>query len=187
MRNKEDIRERLLGDLEDIKATLDLWRDVKITSKKDGTPFADINRNFINARYLRGDGFLEHEKLIVDGYGTNRKYVKDSIDCYLLVEYMAEDDNRKQQANPKQTYIKQIYTLTFDEIVNAIDERIEYLNYKIKHYTEQLERLNVVFDTINDKVKELKDDIHTMTKCKSDGDYDNTLYYAMREYCKEQL
>lgn len=51
-RNIEDIEKEMDKRIAETAAFLEAWRNVKFPTKKDGTPFKNMNKNFDGAKYV---------------------------------------------------------------------------------------------------------------------------------------
>ena len=75
----DSIKRDLKDYIEENKASLEAWENVTYLTKKDGTPFKSMSKNFTNATYKRKESFRGYI-LEVDTKFTklSKKYQKKS-------------------------------------------------------------------------------------------------------------
>ena len=74
------IKRDLKDYIEENKARLEAWENVTYLTKKDGTPFKSMSKNFTNATYKRKESFRGYI-LEVDTKFTKNQYFRNYIDC----------------------------------------------------------------------------------------------------------
>ena len=168
-RDLEDIKNELTKRLNDSKNKLALWQSVKRLAKKDGTDFANLNKNL--------DGAMVYKQY-------SSFYLKAAT--YLLTE--AE---RKQIPHimwtSEEIYISdnEMAELTPNAVFEKIAGRIKQLNSHITEYENELAALEDIFKKYNEKLaafyQELKADC---TQFRDDIKYKSTLEYMIEDYAK---
>lgn len=163
------------------------WENVEIVTKKDGTPFKIMSKNFKGATYKSTEYSLQpHENILqICTWTTTSGYITDKIDCYCLVKYLKDNDPRKAKTEnymPKQQYLEQIYKFDLEDIKQAINKRIEYLTIRAKELEEQIANAQKVYnkfvEAYGKAMRELSDDCAKWTN--------KDLYYAVRDTVKDR-
>lgn len=192
IRNYEEIVKQLKENKQDYENSLELLNKVEYKRKKDGTLFANINKNFENGRVeIKSYNDSNHPSFVVSGYVSSGNYAKYDFDAYMYV-----DDMRK--ANPEDERIKNIentdgfwrntYLLTVSEIEEKIEQEKVKLKSYIENYERQIEESGKIFDIIANKFEELKTVLYEECKPLRKGDiYPSTLEYALQYYIKNNL
>ena len=132
-----NIRGRLESNLRYAKEVERIWKEVTFPTKKDGTPFANMSRNFRGAHYERDPySISSYPVYLLKVYGHGG--VSDYISCNVPVKYMndAEMLAKTQNYLPKERYVEQLYNFDIDDIKAAVKERIE----RAERDVEELER-----------------------------------------------
>lgn len=109
------IKRDLKDYIEENKARLEAWENVTYLTKKDGTPFKSMSKNFTNATYKRKESFRGYI-LEVDTKFTKNQYFRNYIDC-------------GNKDNPN----------TLEEIKQKVSEEIESTKRFIKSLEKRLE------------------------------------------------
>jgi hypothetical protein len=149
----DELKKTLERNLSWHETCLDLWKNVKRLSKKDGTDFANFGKNFENAEVNN-----EFDRLEVSGR-SKFEWIRDSIDFLLTA-----DDNTPEDRIIL-SYRTRYYHLTVDEVFTAIENRIRYYEVEIENDKIQLAHAesicNLTENTINalykQALKELED------------------------------
>ena len=148
--NLDGIKTELKKEIALNETLLQAWKNVKIVTKKDGTPFAQMSRNFENAKY-QGISYAmqagEYE-LWAGGFCKLNGYVHDTIPCYNLVKYLKDETMiaKTQNYMPKQSYLEQVYCFDIDDIKNAIANKIQYLEERIITLNNELAIVDKCFN-----------------------------------------
>lgn len=160
----ENLKKEKERDLAQYIAFNDAWGKVTFPTKKDGTPFKNVSKNFNGAKYYIGAYSITDCNYMLDVYTSvnykngGTEYISDSIYCSENLKYMKDpinpDNIRKQGACVEDQYL---YDL--NEIKNILIPR------RIKYYADQIHRLEVElqnFDAIavavDETIKQLKND-----------------------------
>lgn len=77
------IKRELKDYIEENKALLEAWERVTYLTKKDGTPFKSMSKNFNNAIYKRKESFRGYILEVDTKFTPNhrRSYFRNYIDC----------------------------------------------------------------------------------------------------------
>lgn len=180
--NFDGVKTELEKTIHREKAFFKAWENVKYPTKKDGTPFVNMSKNFDGATYRKSDYTLQdgENEIVVMFWDDRLGYIKDTISCYELVKYL-KDENKKQKTEnymPKQTYLEQVYKYDVEDVKKAIQDRIEYFKKEIEKNEKDLKQLDKLYYDFQEKykaaVKELEEN------CNS-----KTVYYNIKEtICK---
>ena len=181
MRCLEDVKKELECRISDAKAEMNLWKNVKILKKKDGTDFANRSKSFENAKWIiptYSDEF--HPELIVRGYGDDGQWHKDTLYMYLYCDSMSDSDARKELGKKSSSIMRATYVLNTTEAYCAIQDRIASLAQSISIYEEELKNVDAIYNKFFDAVRSA---FSTLTEdCKQyrlDEKYPSTLEYQM--------
>lgn len=126
--------------IEQNKAKLEAWESVTYLTKKDGSAFKSMSRNFKNATYkresFRGNTLfsLEVDTKFTKNYGIS--YVKDQIDC-----------GDKDKPN------------TLEEIKEKVSETIVNIKYNIEFLETQLEMIDYAYKEFSKSYNDLRNDL----------------------------
>lgn len=183
LRNTDRIRQNLEAKLDETQLEIRLWESVEIVRKKDGTDFARRAQSFKNATW-KDNG--EHSiggyfpEISVTGEGRIGGWKTFTLYMYDYVDEMRKDDPRIEKANPKESYVRQTYTLSVDECYNRIKARV----IQLRLYEESLEKslaslediYNKFLDAIEDVMQNLKSDCFEF---RTDDNYPSALEYQL--------
>lgn len=179
-RNIEDIEKEMDKRIAETAAFLEAWRNVKFPTKKDGTPFKNMNKNFDGAKYVPISYAMQANENELEIHACTREtgYIKDTISCYEIVKYMNNSDKptrKPENLAPKCTMLNQIYIYDMEDIKEAIANRIEYLAKRLEDLKKQKENVKTAFTNykkaIGEARKQLAED--------SFKNENNDLYYLI--------
>lgn len=149
--NLDGIKTELKKELETKITLLEAWENVTFPTKKDGTPFSSMNKNFNSAKYHAEDYAMQPgtNKLTVYTSTKLSGYINDTIDCYNLICDMKNENQLAKTQNymPKQSYLKQVYCFDMEDIKEAITNRIAQLEKDIDRLNNEIENAENVFNT----------------------------------------
>lgn len=95
------IKRDLKDYIEENKARLEAWENVTYLTKKDGTPFKSMSKNFTNATYKRKESFRGYI-LEVDTKFTKNQYFRNYIDCVIrIIQILWKKLSKKYQKKSK--------------------------------------------------------------------------------------
>lgn len=140
------------------------WENVTFPTKKDGTPFKSLAKNFSGARYYIGaysitncNYMLTVDTIAKYNNGTT-EYISDDIYCSENLKYMKDpinpDNIRKQSVCVEDQYL---YDL--NEIKNIlIPRRIKYYADQIHKLEAELQDFDKLAVAVDETIKQLKND-----------------------------
>jgi hypothetical protein len=129
MNNKEEIKKEYETNIKSYRNAIEAWSKVKRVSKKDGSDFANLGKNFINANITKPYNWSDGLQISVSHCYGNGEYAHDSSDI---------DDGD-----------------SVNIIFNKISNRIKMYKGYIDDYEKKLNNFDYVFDEINRNMKEL--------------------------------
>lgn len=140
------------------------WEKVTFPTKKDGTPFKNVSKNFNGAKYyidaysITDCNYILDVSTVVNHPDGGTEYISDSIYCSENLKYM-EDSINPDNIRKQGTFVEDQYLYDLNEIKNILIPR------RIKYYADQIHKLEVElksFDTIavavDETVQKLKND-----------------------------
>lgn len=133
----EQIKMGLEKDIASNKSRIEAWQNVTYITKKDGTPYKTMAKNFENAKY----GKLHH---YLDSF-----YLEVSIECNI--------NNNEYKVYDEIFCGDKFKEYTLEEIKEKMVERVEYLKDEIKSQEYQL-------TIIDSTYKEFEQSYHNMCK-----------------------
>lgn len=185
---KEEITQKLERILNDYKAKLKGWQNVKRLTKKDGADFAIKSKNFGGASYA-SSSYLSSElhPCLILNYQSNNTYQQDDLNMYIQVRDMKKDDIRRNDESKikKDGFHYDTYIYDIDECFKAINEYIELLKEKILEYETQLQNANKYIekaDKLINEIKQLRKEKDLMSDISN-----NSLGYAIIDYIKTMI
>lgn len=139
-RDIEKIRKDFEEQISRHSAAIAAWKAVERQSKKDGSDYAVLSKNFKNAalqaRVLFGND-------LVVGYYVGHKYETDKVNTTHSVS-RGEDTTGRTLIQPGGC-LKPYYYLSVNEIFEEIGKQIEWHKKTIAEYEEALENLEATF------------------------------------------
>lgn len=183
--NLDGIKTELNKRLSYNKTILKAWEDVTFPTKKDGTPFKNMSKNFDGAK-MYTDSLAWHDyekKLKVGAWDDENGYISEDIDCYNLVKYITDKSMLEKTENimPKEPLLEQIYVYDLDDIKKAISNKIEWHKNNIISLENQIVKTEKAYKTFVESYKKAIKELET--NCGAD---DNSLFYAVRDTVKER-
>lgn len=154
----EQLKVKAENRIAQTKAFIKGWENVTFPTKKDGTPFVTMAKNFDGAKYTKEEYSLQdgeyqlkisacYQSVSKTGY-SGQKYDTDYINCYQLVKYLADDEMKAKTENymPKQTMLEQVYKYDLNDCKKAVVQRIEHLKKQLAIYEKQLKVIESVYN-----------------------------------------
>lgn len=188
LRNYEEIKKEMESRLNDSKARLEAWENVQIITKKDGTPFANMSKNFTGAKYhMESYGRAGQYRLTLYYSNSKTSYNEDWLKCYTTEHYMKADDPRRAKTwnfMPKETCFYQTYSYDLEDIKEALENYRMQLRENVYSYEKQLETLEEKFKGVDAVLRQLKQEL---LKADDGGKFHTSAYYLLREYCEDML
>lgn len=130
----EDVKKRIEKEIKSTEFFLNKWKSVTFTTKKDGTPFANMAKNIEGADYRKANSIQDNEyEIYVGGFCEGLGYINEYINAYELVKYLKDENKIAKEHNymPKVSYLEQVYKYDLDDIKGAISARIDYLERRL--------------------------------------------------------
>lgn len=180
--NLDGIKTELEKRLSYEKSILKAWGNVTFPTKKDGTPFKVMSKNFDGAKlYL--DNFAWHDyekKLKVGTFDDLNGYISEDISCYNQVKYISDKSMLEKIENimPKEPMLEQVYVYDLDDIKNEIAKTIERHKENIVSLNKQI---NQAEKTYNDFVEAYRKAIQELEE---NAGKETSLFYAVRDTVK---
>lgn len=179
-RNIEDIEKEMDKRIAETGAFLEAWQNVTFPTKKDGTPFKNMSKNFKGAKFVPNPYAMQaHEnELEIYACARNTGYIKDTISCYEIVKYMSNSDKptrKPENLAPKVSMLNQIYIYDMEDIKEAIANRIEYLANRLEDLKKQKENAKTAFTNYKKAIEEVRKNLAKDTFKNENND----LYYLI--------
>lgn len=183
--NLDGIKTELEKRLSYEKSILKAWENVTFPTKKDGTPFKVMSKNFNGAKlYLDNFAWRDYEKrLKVNIFDDLNGYISEDINCYNQVKYISDKSKLEKVSNimPKEPMLEQVYVYDLEDIKEEIQKTINRHKENIVSLEKQIDQAEKAY---NDFVADYKKAIENLVK--TCGANDNSLFYAVRDTVKER-
>lgn len=144
----EKIRKDFEEQISRHSALIEAWKAVERQTKKDGSDFAILSKNFKNAR-LKASVLYGNDLEVFCRVPSSYKYETESISTVHTVE-KGEDTTGRQLITGK--WLKPYYVLSVDEIFREIEKKIAWHEGIISEYNEALNKLDETFTKFVDSV-----------------------------------
>lgn len=181
--NLDGIKTELEKRLSYEKSILKAWENVTFPTKKDGTPFKVMSKNFDGAKlYLDNFAWHDYEKrLKVNTFDDLNGYISEDINCYNQVKYISDKSKLEKVSNimPKEPMLEQVYVYDLDDIKEDIKKTINRHKKNIMSLEKQIVQAEKAY---NDFVADYKKAIENLIE--TCGANDNSLFYAVRDTVK---
>lgn len=175
-----DIRKELENDLTTAQLLKLAWESVAYPTKKDGTPFAAMSKNFSGAtyrpsKYACRDGENELE---VHAHNDTVGYISDALACYANADDLTDTQKSKpENLMPKTAVWKQLYRYDLDDIKTRVRQRIEYLASYCAELRGDLARLDSTYSTYQAALAKARTELYAQLT--GNGVYDTHVYYQI--------
>lgn len=183
--NLDGIKTELEKRLSYEKSILKAWENVTFPTKKDGTPFKVMSKNFDGAKlYLDNFAWRDYEKrLKVNIFDDLNGYISEDINCYNQVKYISDKSKLEKVSNimPKEPMLEQMYVYDLEDIKEEIQKTINRHKENIVSLEKQIDQAEKAY---NDFVADYKKAIENLVE--TCGANDNSLFYAVRDTVKER-
>lgn len=183
--NLDGIKTELNKRLSYEKSILKAWENVTFPTKKDGTPFKVMSKNFDGAKlYLDNFAWRDYEKrLKVNIFDDLNGYISEDINCYNQVKYISDKSKLEKVSNimPKEPMLEQVYVYDLEDIKEEIQKTINRHKENIVSLEKQIDQAEKAY---NDFVADYKKAIENLVE--TCGANDNSLFYAVRDTVKER-
>lgn len=181
--NLDGIKTELEKRLSYEKSILKAWENVTFPTKKDGTPFKVMSKNFDGAElYLDNFAWRDYEKkLKVNTFDDLNGYISEDINCYNQVKYISDKSKLEKVSNimPKEPMLEQVYVYDLNDIKEEIQKTINRHKENIVSLEKQIVQAEKAY---NDFVADYKKAIENLVE--TCGANDNSLFYAVRDTVK---
>ena len=152
----EQIKKELQERIEEKEALLQAWENVERLTKKDGSDFSVLSKNFKNATVKEKEFSLTPSKKIqVYAQTKSFKYVNDDIETVELVKYSKIQPEAERII--KEPCLEAYFFLTVSELFDKIAERIETIKQQIISYERQFKNAGLYYYQIVSKMEEIGD------------------------------
>lgn len=183
--NLDGIKTELEKRLSYEKSILKAWENVTFPTKKDGTPFKVMSKNFDGAKlYLDNFAWRDYEKkLKVNTFDELNGYISEDINCYNQVKYISDKSKLEKVSNimPKEPMLEQMYVYDLEDIKEEIQKTINRHKENIVSLEKQIDQAEKAY---NNFVADYKKAIENLVE--TCGANDNSLFYAVRDTVKER-
>lgn len=183
--NLDGIKTELTKRLSYEKSILQAWEKVTFPTKKDGTPFKVMSKNFENAKFYNDiTAWRDYEKkLKVVTFDNLNGYISEDIYCYECLKYIKDNSKLEKISNvmPKEPMLEQVYVYDLDDIKEAIQKTIERHKVNIVSLQKQINQADETYNEFLSAYKNAMDKLKELCGCD-----DNSLYYAVRDTVKER-
>lgn len=184
--NLDGIKTELEKRLSYEKSILKAWENVTFPTKKDGTPFKVMSKNFDGAKlYLDNFAWRDYEKrLKVNIFDDLNGYISEDINCYNQVKYISDKSKLEKVSNimPKEPMLEQMYVYDLDDIKEEIQKTINRHKENIVSLEKQIIQAEKAY---NDFVTDYKKAIENLVE--TCGANDNSLFYAVCDTVKTRF
>lgn len=180
--NLDGIKTELGKRLSYEKSILKAWEDVTFPTKKDGTPFKTMSKNFDGAKMYHDDiAWHDYEKkLKVGAFDNLNGYINESISCYEIVKYITDKSMLEKTENimPKEPMLEQVYVYDLNDIKNEITKTIKRHKENIVSLEKQIIHAEKAY---NDFVEAYRKAIQELEE---NAGKETSLFYAVRDTVK---
>lgn len=154
--SKDDIKKEWKRELDECKAFKAEWEKVTFPTKKDGTPFKNMSKNFEGATYkLCRYATYSYEHQLEICTKCNGTYISDEIECYKYLRYWKPDNEQEEKI--KDNVINNgkggVYVFDINDIKKAVKQRINELQEEIGEIEKDIENLDTVYDNFTESYK----------------------------------
>lgn len=175
-----NIRKKLENDLEEAQTLKAAWESVTYPTKKDGTPFVVMSKNFSGATY-RPSPYASRDgenELVIYARSDAGRCLSDSLACYANADDLTDTQKIKvENLMPKTPGWKQLYRYDLEDIKTRVRQRIEYLTSYCAELRGDLARLDSAYSTYQAALAKARTELYThLTDSKA---HDTHAYYLI--------
>lgn len=156
----DGIQTEIKRQIEKAKCLIEAWKKVTYLTKKDGTPFKSMSKNFDGATYAKK---YNNPKLSIWGWSEFSGYEQDYIFCY-----------ETKYDNGISTTI--IYDM--EQIKEKVNDRIDDLRHKVVSLEKQLEVSEKAYTEFQEVYNNMRNQLKKLSGCENEK-YENTLFHAI--------
>ena len=184
--NLDGVKTYLAKTLDEKETLLAAWKAVTFNTKKDGKPFANLAKNFNNARIGREsyDTMGYERRIYVYGISKRGGYVNDDLRLWENAEYLKDKEMLTKTENIIDLggYWARQYVYDMDDIKKVIAARIEYLEKYCEELRKSLEKVDTVYHNFKIAYERAMKTLENDTK-----EFESkTMFYAVLETIKER-
>ena len=181
-KNLEQIKKDLQNSIEECKAKIAAWENVKRVTKKDGTNFSTLSKNFENAKIEVVNYSVRSEKQIkVYGRTESGNFFEDYFSIIPCVNNVKFEVAPERQI--KESFLTPYFHMTVDEIEETIKSRIATYKEYIENYEEQLRIADHFYILIENELDKINEILNAVSDKKSSKNL--SLRYALERKVKE--
>jgi hypothetical protein len=188
----DGIKTGLKKDIAEATAKKEAWEKVTFIAKKDGKPFAALQKNIRGASIV-AESYATHtyeQKLKITAFSNPGGYVSDSLNLYETIRHMQDEEMKAKTENysPKKALLEQAYIYDLDDIKKAIARRIEYLDGLVKSLNYQLSVADKAFSDFKAAYHQAVETLKKESGCTNNDGYETetTLFYSVLETVKKR-
>ena len=175
---KDEIRKKLINQIEDYERKINLWRSVEIVKKKDGSEFVNFGKNFTNAKIVKE---WDNLYLTVSGFDNyyHPAYISDSINLRVVCQYWKGEKPAEERVI-KEIGLLPYFYLNVEETYGEVKKIIEKYEGIVEEKKNELERLDEAYDYVVKVLDDLEVNLRRLCGCE-DSALKNSLFYELQE------
>lgn len=157
--NLKKEKEKMLAQY---KAFKKAWESVTFPTKKDGTPFKNLSKNFNGAKYYIGAysitdcNYILEISTVANHPDGGTEYISDDIYCSENLKYIKNVKIKPENIRKQGAYVADQYLYDLDEIKNIlIPKRIKYYEKRIKELEDELSQFESIALAVDIKIAEM--------------------------------
>lgn len=157
--NLKKEKEKMLAQYKALKKA---WEAVTFPTKKDGTPFKNLSKNFSGARYYIGAYSITNCNYMLTVNATaeynngTTEYISDDIYCHENLKYVKNVKIKPENIRRQGYCVEDQYLYDLEEIRNIlIPKRIEYYEKRIKELEDELSQFESIVAAVDIKIAEM--------------------------------
>ena len=158
--NLDGIQTEIKREIERTKCLIETWGKITYLTKKDGTPFKNMNENFNGATYAKK---YNNPELSICGWSKFSGYEHDYIFCY--------ETKYDHGANTTIFY-------NMEQIKEKINDRIDDLKDNLVSLEKQLEVSNKAYTEFQEVYNNMRNQLKKLSGCENEK-HENTLFHAI--------
>ena len=181
-KNLEQIKEELKKSIEEYEAKIAAWENVKRVTKKDGSNFSTLSKNFENAKIEVVSYSIRNEKQIrVCGRTKSGNFFEDYFSIVPCVNNVKFEVAPERQI--KESFLTPYFYMTVEEIEETIKTRIATYKEYIENYEEQLKIADQFYVLIQNELDKISEILNAVSDKRSTKNL--SLRYALEHKVKE--
>ncbi len=181
-KNLDQIKKELQNSIEECNAKIAAWENVKRVTKKDGSNFSTLSKNFENAKIEVASYSIRGEKQIrVCGHTESGKFFEDYFSIIPCVNTVKFEVAPERQI--KESFLTPYFHMTVDEIAETIESRILMWKEYVESYEEQLRIADHFYILIENELDKIAEILNAVSDKRSSKNL--SLRYALEHKVKE--